>query len=321
MADLTILPTWAVNYLNENLTGHTHIVNALPIDEGKAKGGFLVNTSQGAVLLIKGRLGEPRHWFLPLPARHFSFICHQCMERIEFVDPDVPRTVYCTHCGCRYLLAMEEGKMALRRDHGSGSYQPEAKPKAEPVQEASTTFRPARVAKEPAKPAAKPAKASAYQHGDYTLYERATQKKGGGTTTFYFFAKNTPKSGKPCAMPDGYSVEVNERTKLPYLRRDDKEPEAEKFQCGAIREDGKQCTLTARAGKQYCHVHKDYNPVSRHEIEVRMDTKPRAKKAVDTLPGEGDRGVHANQCAAITAAGGQCSNRSRAGSKYCGLCT
>lgn len=203
MADLTILPTWAVNYLNENLTGHTHVINALPIEEGKAKGGYLVNTSQGAVLLTKGRLGDPRHWFLPLPARHFSFICHQCMERIEFVDPDVPRTVYCTHCGCRYLLSMVDGKMALRREQGAGNYQPEpkAEAKAAPVAKAETP------------------KAGPYQHGPYTLYRRETEKKGGGTTTFYFFAKNTPKSGEPCAMPDGYVVEVNARTKLPYLRR------------------------------------------------------------------------------------------------------
>ncbi|MGB1585614.1 MAG: DUF4332 domain-containing protein [Thermoplasmatota archaeon] len=220
MADLTILPTWAVNYLNENLTGHTHVINALPIDEGKAKGGFLVNTSQGAVLLVKGRLGDPRHWFLPLPARHFSFICHQCMERIEFVDPDVPRTVYCTHCGCRYLLSMVDGKMALRREQGTGNYQPEPE---EPAKE--TTFRVAKPAPaKPAAPAKKPATAPAastdpYQQGPYTLYRRETEKKGGGTTTFYFFAKNTPKSGEPCAMPEGYKVEVNARTKLPYLRR------------------------------------------------------------------------------------------------------
>lgn len=212
MAELTILPTWALNHLNENLADHTHIINALPVKEGRNKGTYLVNTSQGAVMLTKTFAGEPKHWFLPLPARHFSFICQQCLERIEFVDPSVPRTIYCTHCGARYLLGMEDGKMSLRPEQTTGHYQPEtaSKAKAEPI-------------KAPPRPAKG---ASVYVHDGYTLYRRETEKKGGGTTTFYFFAKNTPKSGQKCGLPDGYVVEVNERTKLPYLRRTESEAPA-----------------------------------------------------------------------------------------------
>lgn len=310
MADLEILPTWAVNYVNENLSDHVHVINALPVDGGRHKGAFLVNTSQGAVLLTRRRGGEPKHWFLPLPASHFSFICQVCMERIEFVDPDVPRTVYCTHCGTRYRLALEHGAMVLRRD--------EATP-AKPTPAVTPT--PTPVAKPTPKPAPTPktvAKSGPFTHNGFTLYQRETPTKGGGATTFYFFAKKTPKSGSPTTKPDGYSVEVNERTKLPYLRRDDKVIATPKSQCGAVTDDGRQCRLTAGEGRSYCHLHKGFKPMRRDEIVVRMDSKPRAVGAVDTLPGEGDRGKRTNQCAAVTAAGSQCSNRSRDGSKYCG---
>ena len=302
MADLSILPTWAIHYIEETLKGHTHLINALPIDKGRSKGAFLLNTSQGAVLLEKPRGGEPRHWYLPLPAAHYAFTCHVCMERIEFVDPEVPRTVYCTHCGTRYRLFMEAGTVALRRDGERGEPAP-AKEEPKPTPSA------------PAPP--KPASGGPFRHGDYTLYERQTATKGGGQTTFYFFAKNTPKSGRPAAKPDGYVVEVNERTKLPYLRRSDKERVEPGSQCGAYTADGKQCRRTAAAGKAYCHVHKAYKPISKAELARRTDTAPKSKKAADTLPGAGDRGPKSDQCAALTADGKQCRNNSRAGSKYC----
>jgi basic amino acid/polyamine antiporter, APA family len=56
----------------------------------------------------------------------------------------------------------------------------------------------------------------AFRHRGYTLYRRdsATGKP------LYFFAKNKPKSGVPSTKPKGYDVGVNERTGLPYLKKD-----------------------------------------------------------------------------------------------------
>ena len=55
----------------------------------------------------------------------------------------------------------------------------------------------------------------AYTHKGYTLYARP----GKGETPLYFFAKATPKSGSPVALPSGYAVGVNDRTGLPFLRK------------------------------------------------------------------------------------------------------
>jgi hypothetical protein len=259
MADIAILPTWAMNYLSENLGDRTHIVNVLPLSEGRSRR-FLINTSQGAVLLQRGFGKEPSHWFLPLPARHFSFICHECMERIEFVDPEVPRIVHCTHCGVRYRLDLTEGSMVLARD------QTFSMPKVTPPEQRAS-------AKVSPKPAPK-----ASQSASTTALGSASKK-------------TAPKLARPA-------------------------PER-KQQCGAFTEDGKQCRLTAASRRNYCHIHKNYKPITRDEAFARLDTSPRAKAAIDTLPATGNRGDHANQCAAITGAGGQCSNRSGEGSKYC----
>jgi len=59
----------------------------------------------------------------------------------------------------------------------------------------------------------------AYTHEGWTLYTRNVKLKGGRNQTIYFFSKRTPKSGSPCELPNGYSVGVNKRTGLPYLKK------------------------------------------------------------------------------------------------------
>ncbi len=59
----------------------------------------------------------------------------------------------------------------------------------------------------------------AYTHEGWTLYARDVTLKGGRNQTIYFFSKRTPKSGSPCELPSGYSVGVNKRTGLPYLKK------------------------------------------------------------------------------------------------------
>jgi len=59
----------------------------------------------------------------------------------------------------------------------------------------------------------------AFTHEGWTLYTRDVKLKGGRNQTIYFFSKRTPKSGTPCDKPANYSVGVNKRTGLPYLKK------------------------------------------------------------------------------------------------------
>jgi len=62
-------------------------------------------------------------------------------------------------------------------------------------------------------------KIMAYIHQGWTLYTRDVKLKGGRNQTIYFFSKRSPKSGRPCDLPTGYTVGVNKRTGLPYLKK------------------------------------------------------------------------------------------------------
>jgi len=59
----------------------------------------------------------------------------------------------------------------------------------------------------------------AFTYEGWTLYKRDVTLKGGRQQTIYFFSKRSPKSGTPCEKPAGYSVGVNKRTGLPYLKK------------------------------------------------------------------------------------------------------
>ncbi len=113
MADTAILPDWAAHYVQENVTPHMHVVNVLPIDKGGLKGAFLLNTSKGAVVIQKGRLGDVDQWLLPLPGEHITFSCKQCSERMDLVDPEVPRAVFCSACGHQHFLVIQSGELAV----------------------------------------------------------------------------------------------------------------------------------------------------------------------------------------------------------------
>jgi len=58
-----------------------------------------------------------------------------------------------------------------------------------------------------------------YVHEGWTLYTRIVHLKGGRNQQIYFFTRIPPKSGTPCDMPEGYTVGVNKRTGLRYLKR------------------------------------------------------------------------------------------------------
>jgi len=60
-----------------------------------------------------------------------------------------------------------------------------------------------------------------FKHEDWTLYTRDVKLKGGRNQTIYFFAKNKPKSGEPCDIPQGWEI-MNSKASgsgMPYLRK------------------------------------------------------------------------------------------------------
>ena len=59
-----------------------------------------------------------------------------------------------------------------------------------------------------------------FRYGEWTLYVRMVLLKNDeGERPIYFFSKKEPKSGTPCAMPEGYEVGISDRSSMPYLQR------------------------------------------------------------------------------------------------------
>ncbi|MEF8848356.1 MAG: DUF2188 domain-containing protein [Candidatus Thermoplasmatota archaeon] len=58
-----------------------------------------------------------------------------------------------------------------------------------------------------------------FKYGDYTLYFKLVHLKSGTTIPTYFFSKKKPKSGKPASLPEGYTVKINKRSNMPYLKK------------------------------------------------------------------------------------------------------
>ncbi|MGB0653543.1 MAG: hypothetical protein ACPGQL_10125 [Thermoplasmatota archaeon] len=316
-------PLWLYRFLERELPAGTHVLNARAIERGRFRGAWLANTSRGAALVTRNAGGEPRAWHLEGPGHAVSFTCKVCDERMAFADPELPKEVFCSNCGTPYLL--DEDGVPRRAGQPSAvmpawSYEmpPEAPPAPAPSAAPVTPPEPAAREPEPKE------EEGPFTHSDYTLYSRETDLRGGGTTTLYFFAKKTPKSGEPCAKPDGYSVGVNDRTGLPFLRRDGaKTPDAKasqkakayRPQCQGLTPAGAQCRNSARSGSKYCASHKGYRPPAAAVAAEAKDTLPRVKKAEDTAPsGRRDQGL----CTATTAAGNACRNRAQPGKKVCG---
>ncbi len=62
-------------------------------------------------------------------------------------------------------------------------------------------------------------RATEYTYGLYTLYSKLVELRNGKTQLIYFFSKRKPKSGTPAVFPDGYEVQVSDRSGLPYLKK------------------------------------------------------------------------------------------------------
>lgn len=242
------IPAWVLNHLEEVLPSGVRILN------GRDLGGnrFLLNSTDGAVLVRKTRIGEPVVEHVRVPGRPASITCSVCHNHMVVLHPHEGQAVYCSRCGTPYRL--EPHALHAVQDG-------DAKAQAAP-------------------PTTTPADEAPFTHKGYTLYSRDVDLKTGGTQTIYFFAKKTPKSGSPSAKPEGYEVGVNDATGLPYLQKIGHRPKAYRPQCEAVTGAGKQCRNSARQGSKYCASHKGYRPTP----EQGKDTKPRVRKARDTLP-------------------------------------
>jgi len=62
-------------------------------------------------------------------------------------------------------------------------------------------------------------KTGAYTHGEYSLYKKEIATTEGKTRTIHFFSKKKPEAGEPVPLPDGFEVEINKKTGLPYLKK------------------------------------------------------------------------------------------------------
>ena len=57
-----------------------------------------------------------------------------------------------------------------------------------------------------------------YKYQNWTLYKIEPNFKNIGKRTMYFFSMKNPERGTPCDMPEGYKVNINSRSGLPFLK-------------------------------------------------------------------------------------------------------
>ena len=70
--------------------------------------------------------------------------------------------------------------------------------------------------------AAQPAPAAAggsFERNGYTLYARDQKVRGEKVLTVYFFSKRVPVVGRPITVPEGYVVQVEKKTGIPFLKK------------------------------------------------------------------------------------------------------
>jgi hypothetical protein len=58
-----------------------------------------------------------------------------------------------------------------------------------------------------------------YRYGKYILYTKIVTLKSGLQLPIYFFSRKQPKSGHPIDLPEGYTVEENKKSHMPYLKK------------------------------------------------------------------------------------------------------
>jgi hypothetical protein len=61
----------------------------------------------------------------------------------------------------------------------------------------------------------------AYKFRDWTLYKGLIDINEDTQIAKYFFSRWTPNKGEPSDLPEGYEVELNERTGIPFIKDPD----------------------------------------------------------------------------------------------------
>ncbi len=324
----TPVPAWAANHLQANLPPGTPVVNATMIGGRRV----LANTRLGAVLVRKSFFGGVQHVLLEVPRARLHFPCSRCQTTVNVFETRGLPAVKCEACGASYRIGSD----------GSITDSMGVQVRVTRATAAGTgTARPTRAVDDEAPDTAGTSSGETYQHNGYWLHVRWS-KNG---TAQYFFAKSVSKSGTPCALPDGYEVGANSKTGLPFLRKaggstngastggrtpakttktttKGKTTEHDYHaQCVALTSDGSQCRNSARGTSKYCSSHKGYQPPGARKVAVLLDTAPASDDGNDdrllAVRGRSTSIIPGEQCLAITAAGAQCRNTSRSGSKYC----
>ncbi len=60
-----------------------------------------------------------------------------------------------------------------------------------------------------------------FRYGKYVLYTQMVTLKSGRQLPIYFFSDHISKSGQLTPLPEGYIVKENEKSHMPYLRKND----------------------------------------------------------------------------------------------------
>jgi hypothetical protein len=68
-------------------------------------------------------------------------------------------------------------------------------------------------------PKSQDSKELSYSYGDYSLYRKNIQIGNNETRTVHFFSKDAPEDSEPALLPKGYSVHINKKTGVPYIKK------------------------------------------------------------------------------------------------------
>ena len=58
-----------------------------------------------------------------------------------------------------------------------------------------------------------------YSFEEWSLYRADIKLKDNERRTLHFFSRWRPQRGASCDLPEDFTISVNERTGLPYLKR------------------------------------------------------------------------------------------------------
>ena len=189
MEEKKILPRWATEAISKGAPEKE-------VKDGKVlSNGILYKTAIGRtdnefIVVEKPIIGAARHARFQIGGAGGSadgpvIECPSCRSNVRLAQSTLPRSIYCINCGSRLSIG----------DNLSVAIMDVSPPK--PL----------------------PPPMFAFEHRGYTLYTRLVELKGGREQRIYFFSKRKPRSGMPCAKPEGYEVGVNNRTGLPYLKK------------------------------------------------------------------------------------------------------